>query len=368
VTEPVTTGSGIERTVECGASAVLPRIYAASSTYAARGTDVHAFLERIANGMPAAESCSWWPRSTAAPARPSTSTRSGPSSSCLPEVALAYNPVTDTARVLGQSLERDYSSITEDEWPLTIDLAGLAPDRAYVEATGRPAGCGCRAPAATGRCAAPPSPWPAPSIATRSTRPSSTCARARWPGATAPASMPSSLPASPPSCARSMSGSPATAPPTPPARASAQRGAWCRYCPSFWSCPAKAALVRWALTGEADRADVADRPRRRARSRRRRDQGARAGGEADPRRWLEDEPKLIEVGPDGVETWLGRHPKQGNEKLDPRPRSKSPLDVLDVPADQRVTFINEITSVSKKALEAAAKKRVAKGRAARRSG
>src|SRR5690606_21027631 len=43
-------------------------------------------------------------------------------------VTLVYSPATDTARVLGQGMERDYSTVGEDEIPMTIDLAGVDLD------------------------------------------------------------------------------------------------------------------------------------------------------------------------------------------------------------------------------------------------
>lgn len=48
------------------------------------------------------------------------------------EVALAYNPVTRTARVLKGEFHRDYSDAKGGEICGTLDVLGLAPDMAYV--------------------------------------------------------------------------------------------------------------------------------------------------------------------------------------------------------------------------------------------
>jgi hypothetical protein len=48
---------------------------------------------------------------------------------CTPEVAFAYDVVTDTARELGRGEDRDYDSVTETEIPCQLDLVGVAPDR-----------------------------------------------------------------------------------------------------------------------------------------------------------------------------------------------------------------------------------------------
>lgn len=361
--EPVTTGSGIERTVACRASAVLPRVYRASSRWAARGTEVHAYLERIANGATPADSLLL----VAEEHRPACEAIDldaiRPELRLSAEVALAYNPVTDTARVLGQSIERDYRSITEDEWPLTVDLAGLAPDGVVVGDWKT----GWAKLARTG------SNWQMKggslALARAFDRDHADAqliylrdGKMAWRDRAG-------------FDAFELAGIAAELRETHE-RVRADRlafaagrhvepteGSWCRYCPSYWSCPAKVALVRWALTGEgssqtgpADVVVALERVRAGKKALELVEKQLLAAAEADP--------MLVEVGEDGAETWLGLHPKPGNEKLDPSITIDVAMDVLGVPAEKRAAFTDEITGITKKALEAAVKKRTARGGAA----
>lgn len=139
-----------------------------------------------------------------------------------------------------------------------------------------------------------------------------------------------------------------------------KEGSWCRYCPSFWSCPAKIAAVRWALTGEAD---AAVQPLDIGKALARVDNGIKALERVKKQLLAlgESEPMLLEVDEDGAETWLGKHVKEGNEKLDASIAVDVAMDVLSIPADQRAAFTAEVTTITKSALERAAKSRTAKG-------
>jgi hypothetical protein len=367
-TEPITTGSGIERTVNCRASSVLPRVWRASGPGADRGTEAHAYLERIANGTAPEESLllvdeEHRPACEAIDLPPLTDDLR-----MAPEVALAYNPVTDTARVLGSSLERDYSAIGADEWPLTIDLAGVAngDGQARDWKTGwqrlartrgnwqmRGAAIAVARAFDVGRV-------DAQLIYLREGRPA-------WRDhatfdAFELAGIAAELRATHERVRADRLAFAAGGHVEP------TEGSWCRYCPSWSTCPAKAALVRWALTGQDD-APIQAMDLAAALERVR--QGKKALeliekqilatiGEATAER-----PLLVEVSDDGTETWLGKHQKEGNDRLDAAVAVAVAAEVLAVPADQLDRFRSEVTTVTKAAIERAVKARAPRGQAAR---
>lgn len=128
----VATGSGIERHMNCAASAVLDRVWSESSTHAARGTAIHDHLYRMAQGMLEDESLALVDLDHRDAAKTCDVTALADDLTLSPEVALAYRPADDTARLIGQGLARDYSTVGLDEIPLTIDLAGRRQDHAVV--------------------------------------------------------------------------------------------------------------------------------------------------------------------------------------------------------------------------------------------
>jgi len=132
----ITTGSGLERFMMCRAANVLHRAFNEGgnrdSTY---GIEGHAFLQRIGQGMSREASLE----------EVDDRFRDGIAAidvedlrdvlGLTPELALAYHPETDTARVLGSGLGRAYEAagVTEDEIPLTVDVAGLDnPERPAI--------------------------------------------------------------------------------------------------------------------------------------------------------------------------------------------------------------------------------------------
>jgi hypothetical protein len=363
---PVATGSGIERVVNCAASVVLPKVWLASSVYAARGTEVHAYLERISNGTPAADSLLLVADEHRGAAEAVDLPPLAEDLRLSPEVAFAYNPVTDTARVLGQSLERDYSAITEDEWPLTIDIAGLAGGTGIVRdwktgwsklpRTGR--NWQMRGAALAVARAFDLDQVDAQLIYLRENK-------AAWRDragfdAFELAGIAAELRAV---HARAQADRAAYA---AGAHVEPTEGSWCRYCPSWSSCPAKAALVRWALTGEGQPANkpIAATDIAAALERVRAGKKALEHVERAILATVSGDPMLVEVGEDGTETWLGKHPKEGNEKLDAAMAVEIAADVLSIPPEGRAKLAAEITSTTKTAIEAAAKKYAAKGQAA----
>ena len=361
--EPITTGSGIERTVACRASAVLPRVWRASTSYAARGTEVHAYLERISNGMPAADSLVLVAEEHRAACEAIDLPPLAEDLALSAEVALAYNPVANTARVLGQSLERDYRSIEPDEIPLTIDVAGLAGDTGIVRdyKTG------------WSKLARTRGNWQmrgaAIAIARAFDRDQVDAqliylreGKVAWRDragfdAFELAGIAAELRITHERVIadRALAAAGGYVEPT--------QGPWCRYCPSWSSCPAQAALVRWALTGEGDQRPIDVRDLVAALDRVREAKKALDLVEKQILANVE-EPMLVDVAPDGAETWLGKHAKPGNEKLDPTVTVDVAIDLLGVPAAERAAFAADIYSVTKKALQAAVAKRTTPSRVA----
>lgn len=92
-------GSSIPRIMECPASEAMPHVYD-SSEAAERGTQIHSALaERVAELV-------------------------GPSAKA--EVAIAYDVATDTARLLGYDIGRDYGELAPFEIPTTLDVLSVA--------------------------------------------------------------------------------------------------------------------------------------------------------------------------------------------------------------------------------------------------
>lgn len=122
------TGSGIERWVNCRASTVLHRSFDAEGGYAAqRGTEIHAYLQRISQGMTPEASLEEVDERFQDACRDIDLADLADVLSLSPEVSLAYHVESDTARVLGAALGREYAiaGVGDDEIALTIDVAGI---------------------------------------------------------------------------------------------------------------------------------------------------------------------------------------------------------------------------------------------------
>lgn len=361
----IATGSSLERLVRCRASSTLPRVWRESSEFAERGTAIHGYLERIAEGADPAASLAAVPaeyRETCAAIDLDSLAGELRMSA---EVALAYRPATDTARVLGQSMARDYSAVADDEVPMTIDLAGVAPDR--VEAGDYKTGWRTLAPAADN--------WQMRGSALALARAFdkddagatliyvrdgavvrrdraefdafqllgfAADLRRAWVRALADRA----------AAARGEHIEPS-------------EGSWCRYCPCEQSCPARVGLIRAALAGELTgpvTAEIAGRLYPRL------DDAIKLLGKAKAEivAMAAKEPIHLATAPDGSETWLGEVVGEGNEKIDPTIALDAAATVLSVPPDELAEFQLEVAdiSVSKTSLEAATKKRAPKGKAA----
>lgn len=125
--------SSLWRAAACPGSASLPWINSISGKAADTGTAIHKFLEDCLNlGYDAALK--------AVPAKYIDICKSidvsllpaGAGGEWHAEVSYAYNWRTGTARVLGQSMERDYSGADEDEIPGTVDIVRVTKDSVMV--------------------------------------------------------------------------------------------------------------------------------------------------------------------------------------------------------------------------------------------
>jgi hypothetical protein len=130
-----TSGSQIERSLECVPSTCLPSARH-STPEASQGIAIHAFIQVASDvGRDKAvalfrESPRWREHADACE---SIDVDSLPTE-LAHEVAFAYNIPTGRARELGRNIGRNYAEhgLTEDDIPITIDVVGVAPDRVFV--------------------------------------------------------------------------------------------------------------------------------------------------------------------------------------------------------------------------------------------
>lgn len=358
------TGSGIERAVNCRFSSAGPRVWYESTSAATLGTAIHAYLEALANGAtPEDAELAVAEEHRAACAELDVGSLSH-DLRLSAEVTLVYSPATDTARVLGQALARDYSAVAPDEIPMTLDLVGvdLANHRGAVK--DYKSGRGHVTPArhnwqTLGGAVALSRAYDLDEVDAEIlfTRPGEPIRRSRHTHTTADLM----------AAARHLR--------IVGERAAADRatfaagrhvepteGSWCRYCPCAWACPAKTGLVRQALAGELTAPTPADAvrllPRLKAASK------ALEAIVTQVHALAAVDPIRVEAHDDGTETWFGEVIEPGNEVIDAAiaiPVAAAELGVTDAAA-----FITEVATVkvSKSALEDAAKARAGKGQGA----
>jgi len=354
----IATGSGLERFVSCRASSTLPRIWHESSGHATRGTEIHAHLERVAGGMSPAESLACVEEEH----RPACSAVDldalSPELGLSSEVSLAYDTANGTGRVLGVGLGRDYSSITEHEVPMTIDVLGVAPDRVVV--ADYKTGYGPVTPtrnnwqligaALTAARAFDRDVADAQLIHLRDNR-SPRRDRATFD-------------------ALDLAGA-AERLRTTTERAHADRaaasrgehvepteGSWCRYCPCEWSCPAKVGAIRLAL-GEHDNLPVTAADAGVLWARIEAAETAMKKIKGALIALASHEPLLLRLEEDGSETWLGRHVRRSHEKLDPAVTLDEAAAVLGIDDGDLAQFTREVAGldVTKASIERACKAR-----------
>lgn len=377
----ITSGSGLERFMHCLGSSVLPRaLEHDGSKYSERGTELHKFLQRIGEGMKQPEALELVDDRyrEAAAAIDLEDLRDVLGLTC--EMTFAYNPVFDTARVLGVGLEREYiaAGLTEDEIPVTMDVVGLnshenptigrVVDYKFGWSKLTPAernwqmkgGALCLArvydldevsvqlihmredlPARRDRAT-----FTAADIAIAAAQ-----ARTRWDEVLRARDRYEQTRIDP----------------------DVTKGSWCRFCPSYHNCSAQMALVKAAASRE-----VYEEPTR---------EGSLAHNDVarvyrmlkeldEPRKRLKsamyaaakERPVLIETEEDGTEVWLGVTEVEGNLKLDPKKAREVVREMLGTkrndgtdhdPADEISLY-----SVSQERIEAACKLRVPKGKGA----
>lgn len=123
----ITSGSGLERFMHCIGSSVYPRALDAGTEYSERGKELHSYLQRITEGMTIAESLALVDDRFREDATWIDVDALRDVLGLTAEMTFAYNPVFDTARVLGVGLDREYvaAGLTEDEIPVTMDIVGL---------------------------------------------------------------------------------------------------------------------------------------------------------------------------------------------------------------------------------------------------
>jgi hypothetical protein len=135
----VTSGSQIERTAECPPSAALAQVREVSedevevdpsTSPPERGKAVHSYLQAIAE-VGQDRALKLVPDEHRELCATLDLTGIDHLLALTPEVAFAYNCITDTARELGRAGERDvaYDSVTADEVPCQLDVVGVSVDR-----------------------------------------------------------------------------------------------------------------------------------------------------------------------------------------------------------------------------------------------
>lgn len=368
----IATGSGLERFVSCRASSVLPRVWADSSDDAARGTELHGHLERISNGTDPAESLEMVdPRHRGACEAVDLEALTE-DLALSAEVALVYNPYTDTARVLGQSLDRDYSGVADDEVPLTMDLVGvdqvagrgavrdwksgwarLAPTRRNWQMLG---GALALARAYDLDEVDAQLIYLREGVSIR--RDAAVFTAADF----AIAAGELRIAASRAEADRALYAAGGHVEPT--------EGSWCKHCPSQWSCPAKVGLIRATMAPEGieegrqlpmtpQTAVMAWHAIKRAKP-------LLQQLETAIMALASVTPLLLETTPEGVEVWLGMTETKGNEKLDAEVAISVAAEFLLSDQADLAALQAELADfdVTKKRLDAAIKARVPRGKGA----
>jgi hypothetical protein len=372
----ISTGSGLEREINCRAATVLPRNWSDSSTDAARGTELHNHLERVNLGTPPTESLDMVdPKHRGACEAVDLDALKG-DLALSPEVTLVYNPFTDTARVLGQSLERDYSGVTEDEVPMTLDLVGVNLQAGVGAVRDFKSGWGKLTPALRnwqilGGSLALARVYDLDTVdgqlihlrdGVSIRRDSASFTAADFAVAAGELRIFADRKAA--DRARFAAGE--YIEPT--------EGSWCKYCPSAWTCPAKTGLIRAAISpdGIPESRVTPLTPETAV-------QAWHAINRAMPMlqqlktaimALASGRPLLLEVQEDGTEVWLGEDEVLGNEKLDGKISVAAAAEILlgDDPeklAAGLAALQAEIADlkVTKKKLTDAVKDRVARGTA-----
>lgn len=357
--------------MNCIGSSVFPRANDANSNeHATRGTELHAYLQRISEGMTPADSLDQVDEEFRAHCEAVDLEQLKDVLGLAPEMTFAYNPIFGTSRVLGIALEREYAAagLTEDEVPLTPDLVGVndseSPTIGIV--VDYKDGYSKRTPAAKN--------WQMKGAAlalarhydldvvrvqliyTRKGavvwRDTATFTAAEL--AVFEAEVRVRWNVVPDARERYLVGF----------QPDVVKGPWCRFCPSFHACPAQVALIRAAVSPDLverplhDGLSVDDIPRLY--------KMLEALEEPRKRLWAaiyasaKERPVLLETLEDGTQVWIGVWETVGNLKLDAAKAREVAKELLGPEAPDEICAF----TVSQDRIDKACKKRAAKGQGA----
>lgn len=364
----LTSGSGIERTVHCDASGVLPKHYEAGNVYSDGGQEKHAYLERISNGATPAASLELVPEDYR-PTCEELPVESMGELKLSAEVTIVYRPMTGTARILGQGLARNYEGVADDEIPTTLDLVGVDLAAHRGEVADHKFGWSQRMPAQfnwqiKGGALALAKVYDLDEVGGtlllhREGKPTYRD-RAVFGAAdllVAEDDLRRVFDRVLRDRERHARGEPVPA----------KEGPWCKYCPSFWECPAKTGAVKAALAITDDHPiTVADVGKVWALV----DDGIKALKAVKTRliAMASVQPMLLGVEPDGTELWLGSTEVEGNERLNAKVVLDAAVEVMTGMGlsgiDDGFRIEASKLEVTKKQLEAAIKNRVPRGQGA----
>jgi hypothetical protein len=400
VSGPFTSGSGLERTMMCDASTVLPRTFEDAPT-AGRGKALHAYLELA--GAATKEAAAIVAAGKPDPIdqmlvdaldQVDPEHREACRGVSLPSVAgellldhelsVAYHPESGTARILGTGLGRAYdgAGVRDDEIPATLDVAGEADDGATAVYRDYKSGWGSITPTRHNWQMLGGSLALARAIGADRADAQLVYLRDRRPVRRDPAILEpvDLLEIEHTLRARWRKLLPirrevAAGGPLPPTH----EGSWCRYCPSFRHCPAKVALLRTAeidLDGPRRMSPMSDDEARAAYLLADRIRRALQALDKQLAAFALQRGLLLERHADGSETWYAETIVEGNDKLDPSEAIAASVSTLLPPppaetdaaaalawSQQRQELVDQIATitVSKKAIGEAISDRVARG-------
>lgn len=355
------TGSGLERAMECRGSTVLPKVYDDGNEFSEAGNEQHAYLQRISDGQTPEESLAQAPEELR-DACEGLDLGGMDIANLSAEVTIVVHLPTGAARILGQGLNRDYRGVADDEIAGTIDLAGVDIQARRGRVDDHKTGWSRRT-AARDNWQIKIAAYGLHAIydlddvdgALRLFRPGKP---RRDDCATFDVADFLVIRAELRQLHRRViadRAAHAAGQPVP-----VTEGGWCKYCPSYWHCPAKTEAVRAALAITDDHpitvADVGATLDKLEAARK-----AIKTLESKIYAMAAVQPMLLDYDPEtGTETWLGGHTKLGNEVLDGPIGIDITTEVLQVPPEERAAFARELAppeTVAKKAIKAAVQKR-----------
>jgi hypothetical protein len=119
--------SSLQRVDACPASAVLPRSVH-DSPWSAKGTEIHAHLKRLAQGVSVDESLKQVPETWRSICAEIPDPGKG-----IAEVAFAYDVETGKVRELGRDIDRQYGKLAPTEIPGSLDFLCMVGDVLHID-------------------------------------------------------------------------------------------------------------------------------------------------------------------------------------------------------------------------------------------